>query len=1110
MRQNILSGAIILLAVQAVWAQLSPDDIADLQRRAAVEGWTFTVGANGATRWPLSQLCGAVEPPGWRRGARFDNRMSQADLPAAYDWRTFGGCTPIRNQLGCGSCWAFGAIGAMECAILINDHVSVDLSEQWLVSCTDAGKCSGGWHDEAFKYLSCTGPRQDPCGDQGAILESDLPYVAYDAPCYCPYTHPYCIDSWLFIGSKGGSPTANQIKQAILDRGPVAVCMYVNAAFQGYTSGVFNACDGTEAINHVVVLVGWDDSLGTDGAWIMRNSWGDDWGESGYMRIEYGCSRIGYAAAYVNYRAPDCNRNGTADSQDIADGTSADCNENGVPDECEFGGDQDCNYDGVSDLCEIYNGTAQDCNGNGVPDECELESGALGDCNEDGIPDECQLDPWYGVDDGSRETGIGGSAAGGLIWLNEFTVAPGGETIVAVDLVWGWLASGRPTTIAIWSDPNGDGNPDDAVLLRTVDSVPAVNTNSWTDVFTNVPVPPTRVGEPGDRFFVGAYLEQQSNEWPAPIDQGVSQRRSWIAFGDDLEYLAANPGGASLIDDVDPGLAGNWLIRCRSQERDCNGNGVLDVCDISSGTSDDLNHNGVPDDCEDCNHNGVPDDLDIANGTSADCNGDGRPDECEMEAPSVIVAQSPAGVRVVAQSFAAPFSDYSTKAWDDFTLITDTPMGTGQAYFSPLNWGGLGRVPFLVEIADAPGGSEAGAQVRLFAMGTGHAGDGLVTWDFGGAVLPKGTYWISVQASGGFFQYGQTYWYRSNRENPNGLGHFMHNPGGGFGFGEQVAHASTWYGTRADLAFTLYRVGALDCDGNGVIDGCDPDRDHDGAIDVCDECPDDPGKAAPGQCGCGVPDTDSDDDGVADCLDGCPHNPNKTEPGICGCDGTDDDSDGDGVLDCEDGCPFDPAKTAPGACGCYASDIDTDEDGMPDCVDGCPHDPYKVDPGSCGCGASDSDSDQDGIPLCFDNCPFTANGNQIDSDHDGVGDACDNCPHVWNPDQLDSDHDGIGDACDPHLDTAKPLQPPPTSPPASDSSGSEQSAQSVPESSSSTDQGGGSTQPQTTSAAGSRLCGAGALGWLGLTLVGLTCLRLPRRRAVRAQSNTGLRGPVRH
>jgi hypothetical protein len=121
--------------------------------------------------------------------------------------------------------------------------------------------------------------------------------------------------------------------------------------------------------------------------------------------------------------------------------------------------------------------------------------------------------------------------------------------------------------------------------------------------------------------------------------------------------------------------------------------------------------------------------------------------------------------------------------------------------------------------------------------------------------------------------------------------------------------------------------------------GCgvaDVDTDEDGTPDCLDECPEDPEKTEAGLCGCGTPDTDSDGDGTPDCQDACPEDSTKTAPGACGCGTRDTDSDGDGTPDCQDGCPEDAAKTAPGACGCGTPDADADADGVPDCLDNCP------------------------------------------------------------------------------------------------------------------------------------------------------------------------------
>lgn len=346
--------AIIWLATTPALAQLTPDDIQNLRGLGLQEGWTFAVGENEATQYSIEQLCGLVEPADEVEAPEYfdPHGAPPLGLPVAFDWRDFNGCTPIRNQAGCGSCWAFGAIASVECTILINEGVSVDLSEQWLVSCTDSGSCSGGWHYKANRYLKEVSSFVDPCGDSGAVLEADFPYVASDVPCNCPYPHPYAIQSWGQVGAN--YPEVDQVKQALLQYGPLSTTVYVNGAFQGYNSGVFNACNNDESVNHCVAIVGWDDTQGANGVWIIRNSWGPGWGEGGYMRIEYGCSRIGYKTCYVDYHINDCNGNGIDDAEDIDNGFSEDCNFNGRPDDCD-----------------IAYGVSPDGNGNMVPDECD-------------------------------------------------------------------------------------------------------------------------------------------------------------------------------------------------------------------------------------------------------------------------------------------------------------------------------------------------------------------------------------------------------------------------------------------------------------------------------------------------------------------------------------------------------------------------------------------------------------------------------------------------------------------------------------------------------------------------------------------------------------------
>jgi C1A family cysteine protease len=227
---------------------------------------------------------------------------SPLSLPAAYNWCDQGGCTPVKDQGSCGSCWAFSTVGALESNIKIHDGAVKDLSEQYLLSCnTDGWSCRGGWwaHDYHWNKPSEL--------EAGAVYETAFPYVARDDPCKSSLTHYEKIDSWTYVGPEEGVPSVAAIKQAILDHGPVSVAVCVGSAFQSHSSGVFETneyCGGY--VNHAVVLVGWDDNQGTNGIWHLKNSWGPGWGESGYMRIGYGISNVGYSANYIVYSDSGC------------------------------------------------------------------------------------------------------------------------------------------------------------------------------------------------------------------------------------------------------------------------------------------------------------------------------------------------------------------------------------------------------------------------------------------------------------------------------------------------------------------------------------------------------------------------------------------------------------------------------------------------------------------------------------------------------------------------------------------------------------------------------------------------------------------------------------
>jgi hypothetical protein len=155
------------------------------------------------------------------------------------------------------------------------------------------------------------------------------------------------------------------------------------------------------------------------------------------------------------------------------------------------------------------------------------------------------------------------------LWFNQFDVIPGQDTIASVSVVWGSpgvedVINGTPVIIAIWSDPNGDGNPSDGVLLGSTNGTIV---NSGTDTFVTYPFsPPVTLPAGATSFFVGDVTPM--NNGPRHYYQGLDQnstlyRQSWVAGMDsgapaDINNIGNNDF-LGIIDDF--GLPGNWLIR---------------------------------------------------------------------------------------------------------------------------------------------------------------------------------------------------------------------------------------------------------------------------------------------------------------------------------------------------------------------------------------------------------------------------------------------------------------------------------------------------------------------------------------------------------------------
>ena len=224
----------------------------------------------------------------------------------AFTWVDKKMVTPVKYQGLCGVCWAFTSAAVMESNFLIRKNWNLDLSEQHIIDCSEAsqpvyrggqvvyvkrkaGSCQGGWYGPVFDYYKT----------HSVALESQLPYQYRESTCVASMTTKYKIVTWGYVKSDGGMPEVKAMKEALCKYGPIAACVKVTPALQAYRSGIFDEfadCSGEKDINHAITIVGWDDEKES---YLVKNSWGPQWGEDGYVWIKYGCNNIGFGAAWV-------------------------------------------------------------------------------------------------------------------------------------------------------------------------------------------------------------------------------------------------------------------------------------------------------------------------------------------------------------------------------------------------------------------------------------------------------------------------------------------------------------------------------------------------------------------------------------------------------------------------------------------------------------------------------------------------------------------------------------------------------------------------------------------------------------------------------------------
>ncbi|KAL7540674.1 hypothetical protein ACHAXR_010294 [Thalassiosira sp. AJA248-18] len=218
-------------------------------------------------------------------------------LPKSFDWRDHlpGSVGPIKDQGFCGSCWAFSFISALESHWFINHGQSVDLPEQFVNDCTwsdGAHACDGG--ESAVAALNII----DKFHGKVPLRDSYGGYLSVDGGCYVDILSNIASSSTVQLTDWVVLPVRDDIatKHALLTKGPLAIALNVVDEAMYYASGVLDveSCSehDEENLDHAINLVGWGVDDLPDGSqaehWILRNSWSDLWGDSGYFKVRMG------------------------------------------------------------------------------------------------------------------------------------------------------------------------------------------------------------------------------------------------------------------------------------------------------------------------------------------------------------------------------------------------------------------------------------------------------------------------------------------------------------------------------------------------------------------------------------------------------------------------------------------------------------------------------------------------------------------------------------------------------------------------------------------------------------------------------------------------------
>jgi len=253
---------------------------------------------------------------------------TEHQVPPNFDWRDRGAVRSVKNQDQCGGCWAFAAAAMLESANFLKYNISADLSPQHFIDCVAGDNCTGGLSEDCLAYAITNGgvafwdhypvvlqtgiPDANTCRvpppasrtSASVIVNRAQHMIANTVQLVNPaFPSPTTVEyltatpsSWIYVPSTDAGLLAEVMKQ------PITVSINVCDDFGMYSSGIYSnhTCpNGVNDTTHTVTLIGWGRRRRRDRRWrkywIVKNSWGTDWGIDGYFKIKRPFLRDGMA-----------------------------------------------------------------------------------------------------------------------------------------------------------------------------------------------------------------------------------------------------------------------------------------------------------------------------------------------------------------------------------------------------------------------------------------------------------------------------------------------------------------------------------------------------------------------------------------------------------------------------------------------------------------------------------------------------------------------------------------------------------------------------------------------------------------------------------------------